>query len=135
MKFIEHSTSELICESRVALRVPVGTVIPLLEDSTPCNALACRVRQYEGKNCRVDIVQGDLLNVFDDDKVTTVGVLPLGFFVTRDDDGDWVLVPPAGRTIFSAPGEPLLLTVGNEATKRDAVSASQQYLRKIGEIK
>lgn len=137
MKFIEHCTSELICETHAAVTVPLGTEITLVEDSTAKNEVLCLVREYEGRNCRVDIVRGDLLNVFDDDKSITVGVLPAGYYVTRDDDGDWVLIPPADQTIFSEPGEPLLLAEGfllEDDTKKAAVAAAQQHLTSIGLI-
>lgn len=35
--------------------------------------------------------------------------LPDGFELVEDEDGDWVLIPPSDVTIFSEPGEPLLI--------------------------
>lgn len=35
--------------------------------------------------------------------------LPTGYELIRDDDGDWLLIPPRGVTIFSETDEPLLI--------------------------
>ena len=43
-------------------------------------------------------------------KKQIAGLLPRGFSVEQDSDGDWLLVPPANVTIFSEPGEPWLVT-------------------------
>ena len=44
--------------------------------------------------------------------------LPDGYFVERDSDGDFVLIPPPDVTIFSEPGEPVLLGADNKASAR-----------------
>lgn len=42
--------------------------------------------------------------------------LPPGYSLDQDSDGDWVLIPPADVTIFSVPGEPLLIGPCDRAT-------------------
>ncbi len=39
----------------------------------------------------------------------TANKLPDGFTLEQDQDGDWVLFPPANVTIFSTAGEGLLI--------------------------
>ena len=43
------------------------------------------------------------------DTPTLESSLPDGFELAKDEDGDWVLIPPPDVTIFSEPGEPLLI--------------------------
>lgn len=40
---------------------------------------------------------------------TTDLKLPEGYTLEQDGDGDWILVPPEDVTIFSQPGEGLLI--------------------------
>lgn len=42
--------------------------------------------------------------------------LPVGLTLEVDEDGDWVLCPPADVTIFSAPGEGYLIGQCDAAT-------------------
>ena len=57
----------------------------------------------------------------------------------QDDDGDWLLVPPSDVTIFSVPGEPLLIgTCDEETARQDAIEwldgiAARAVLRSEGE--
>lgn len=54
--------------------------------------------------------------------------LPDGYTLEKDDDGDWVLVPPEGVTIFSTPGEGLLIGV---CTEDEALSDALDWLAKL----
>lgn len=54
--------------------------------------------------------------------------LPPGYSLEEDSDGDWVLIPPAGVTIFSVPGEPLLIGACDRAT---ALSDAIEHLQGI----
>jgi hypothetical protein len=65
------------------------------------------------------------------DKVAAM--LPTGYEVEQDGDGDWLLVPPADVTIFSTPGEPWLVTDdymrgGDWDSRTDVTAACVQYL-------
>lgn len=42
--------------------------------------------------------------------------LPEGYSLEKDQDGDWILIPPADVTIFSVPGEGLLIGQCDYAT-------------------
>ena len=42
--------------------------------------------------------------------------LPEGYTLAQDDDGDWILIPPPDVTIFSEPGEGLLIGQCDHAT-------------------
>jgi hypothetical protein len=53
------------------------------------------------------------------------GKLLPGYCVERDSDGDWVLIPPEDVTIFSAPGEGVLLGAQSES---DAFAEAIDYL-------
>lgn len=52
--------------------------------------------------------------------------LPNGYEVCRDDDGDWVLIGPENVTIFSVPGEPVVLWDAKD--ERSAVTEALKYL-------
>lgn len=48
--------------------------------------------------------------------------LPIGYSLEQDQDGDWILVPPEDVTIFSVPGEGLLIgTCDRETALADAL--------------
>lgn len=55
-------------------------------------------------------------------------VLPEGFDLEQDQDGDWWLFPPVDVTIFSVPGEGWLVTddymVGRDWNKQSDVEAA-----------
>lgn len=51
-----------------------------------------------------------------------------GCTLEKDDDGDWILWPPANVTIFSAPGEGLLIGSCDAET---AIADSHAYLATI----
>lgn len=53
------------------------------------------------------------------------GELLVGYSIEQDDDGDWVLIPPENVTIFSVPGEGVLLSASNES---DALAEALNYL-------
>lgn len=55
--------------------------------------------------------------------------LPLGYSLDRDADGDWVLTPPADVTIFSEPGEGLLI---GDCTREEAEADALEHLAAIG---
>lgn len=42
--------------------------------------------------------------------------LPAGYTLEQDQDGDWLLCPPDDVTLFSEPGEPLLIGTCDEET-------------------
>lgn len=54
--------------------------------------------------------------------------LPFGCVVTQDSDGDWVIQPPDDVTIFSVPGECVLLSA---ETEHEAVIEAHEYLRAL----
>lgn len=51
-----------------------------------------------------------------------------GYEVVQDSDGDWVLIPPEDVTIFSVPGEPLLLAA---VTEGEAVAEASGFLASV----
>jgi hypothetical protein len=52
------------------------------------------------------------------------------FDVAQDDDGDWLLVPPAEITVFSEPGEPWLVT--DDAMRGADWSSTEDVRRACG---
>lgn len=51
-----------------------------------------------------------------------MGKLPNGYTLEQDQDGDWILLPPKDVTIFSAPGEGLLIgSCDRETALKDAL--------------
>lgn len=54
--------------------------------------------------------------------------MPDGYEVCLDSDGDWVLIGPADVTIFSVPGEPVLLAA---STAEEAEIEAIDYLASI----
>lgn len=56
--------------------------------------------------------------------------LKFGCSVECDSDGDWIIWAPAHITIFSAPGEGVLLVA---RTKEEAVEEAKAYLAGISE--
>lgn len=63
--------------------------------------------------------------------------LPEGFTVEQDYDGDWILCPPDGVTIFSDPGEGWLVTADymqgrSWENQADVIAACCEYLAAIG---
>lgn len=64
--------------------------------------------------------------------------LPPGYTLEADSDGDWLLVPPEGVTIFGEPGEGWIVTddymKGRDYDSRaDVLAAALDYLAAIGE--
>ena len=55
---------------------------------------------------------------------------PTGYEVCQDSDGDLVLLGPEDVTIFSVPGEPVLLMAH---TKDAAIIEGLRYLRSVRE--
>ncbi len=51
--------------------------------------------------------------------------LPVGYELEQDQDGDWILWPPMDVTIFSAPGEGLLI---GRCDYETALSDALEYL-------
>jgi hypothetical protein len=51
--------------------------------------------------------------------------LPPGYHLEQDSDGDWLLVPPNDVTIFSEPGEPLLI---GHCDRADAMADALAWL-------
>lgn len=55
--------------------------------------------------------------------------LPKGYSVERDSDGDWVLIGPADVTIYSVPGEPVVLWDARD--EAEATDMALEYLTSI----
>lgn len=56
---------------------------------------------------------------------TTIQALRFGCEVDQDSDGDWVIIPPPNVTIFSEPGEGVLLVAEN---REAALAEAEEYL-------
>lgn len=54
--------------------------------------------------------------------------LPEGYSLRQDGDGDWWLTPPPTITIFSEPGEGVLIGTCDETT---ALADALQYLSEV----
>ncbi len=63
------------------------------------------------------------------DKAVKSNLLPHGYSLDQDDDGDWILSPPESVTIFSAPGEGLLI---GQCDRNTALMDALDHLATVG---